>query len=85
MQGLCYEVTQRSLLFKTLPEDAMMAPGKSIIVHHQTITIETHRYFQLGLVGGDTHQTEFFTSFVAAELPLGRAVLLFHAPPLAPP
>lgn len=65
LQGLCYEVSQRNLHLKTLQEDAVMTTGKSIIVHHPTMTNKPHRHFQLGLVGGDTHQTDFFTAFVS--------------------
>lgn len=65
MQGLCWEVRQRNLPFKTLQEDATKATGKRIIVDHQTMTNKPHRHFQLGLVGGKTHQTEFFTTFVS--------------------
>lgn len=62
MQGLCYKVSQRNLHFKTLQEDAIMAAGKSIIVPHQTMTNTPHWHFQLGLVGGEAHQTKFITS-----------------------
>lgn len=65
MRGLCYTVGQRNLDIKMLQEDAVVATGKSVIVHHQTMTNKPHRHFQLGLVGGDTHQTEFFTNFVS--------------------
>lgn len=64
MQRLCYEVNHWNLPFKTLQEDAIKATGESIIVHHQTMTNKPHRPFQLGLVGGKTHQTEF-TTFVS--------------------
>lgn len=65
VQGLCCEVSQRSLHFRTLQEGAAVATGKRIIVHQQTMTNKPHRHFQLGLVGGETHQTEFFTTFVS--------------------
>lgn len=38
VQGLCCEVSQRSLHFKTLQEGAAVATGKRIIVYHQTMT-----------------------------------------------
>ena len=64
-QGLCCEVSQRNLDLKTLQEDATVATGKNIIMHHQTMTNKPHRPFQLGLVGGETHQAKFFTTFVS--------------------
>lgn len=84
LQGLCCEVSERNLHFKTLQEDAVMATGKSTIEHHQTITNKPHRYFQRGLVGGDTHQTEFLTAFVSHRAASGEGSASFLIPSPSP-
>lgn len=85
MQGLCREVSQRSLHFKTPQEGAPVAAGKRLIVHHQTMTNKPHRHFQLGLMGGETHQTEFFTTFVSYLVASGKGSASFSSPTPVPP
>lgn len=71
-----------------LQEDAVVATGKSVIVHHKTMTNKPRRHFQLRLVGGDTHQTEFFANFVSRVPPgEGSASIFIPSPPdpLPPP
>lgn len=83
MQGLCYEVSEKNLHFKTLQEDATMATSKNIVVHLQTMTNKPHRHFQLGLVGGESHQTEFFTTFVSYWVASGEgsaSFFILHPP-----
>lgn len=84
-QGLCCEVSQRNLHSKTLWEGAPVATGKRVIVHHQTMTNKPHRHFQLGLVGGETHQTEFFTTFVSYLAASGESNASFFIPHPNPP
>lgn len=66
-------------------EDAALATGNSIIVHHQTMTNKPHRHFQLGLVGGKTHQTEYFTTFVSCPDASGEGGASFLIPHSLPP
>ena len=81
MQGLCCEVSRRNLHFKTLQEDAVVAPGKSTLGHHQ-LQISHTGTSNMGSREETLIEQNSSLPLSAPEVLLGRAVLPSSSPPL---